>query len=454
MNKRLLLIVLIISVQLLSCKKFLDKKSDTSLVVPETIEDMQALLDDIDIMNNLQTPSYGEASANDYYVSESNYDRFGRNVKDAYMWRNFDYKYPNDWADGYNPVFNANLCLEAIEKVSITDQNKAAWENVKGSALFFRAYYYLHLAWTFAKVYDESTAASDLGIVLRTGTNFNIRSQRATVKETYDSIISDATRAIEYLGEQPLNVYRPSKAAAYGLLARIYLSMRKYEEALENSDLSLQLKETLMDFNGDPDINSLTGNVTFKSFPFNKEVLFFTSMTQNYTSRHPLYGRIDTLLYASYATDDLRRKAYFRSQTGQRFKGSYVGDQNNLFTGIATDEMLITRAECYARNGMTTEAMTDLNTLLKKRWSNLVPYPEITAIDAAEALDKILVERRKELLMRGLRWMDIKRLNKEGKNIVPVRIMKGETVNLPVNDNRYALPLPKDIIDQTGMQQN
>jgi hypothetical protein len=47
-----------------------------------------------------------------------------------------------------------------------------------------------------------------------------------------------------------------------------------------------------------------------------------------------------------------------------------------------------------------------------------VPYIPITAGSSDEASQLILQERRKELLFRGLRWIDIKRLNKEGAGIV------------------------------------
>jgi starch-binding outer membrane protein, SusD/RagB family len=63
-------------------------------------------------------------------------------------------------------------------------------------------------------------------------------------------------------------------------------------------------------------------------------------------------------------------------------------------------------------------------------------------------------ERRKELTMRGLRWIDIKRLNKEGAGIVLKRLIGDKTYTLQPNDPRYALPLPADIILNTGMQQN
>jgi hypothetical protein len=78
----------------------------------------------------------------------------------------------------------------------------------------------------------------------------------------------------------------------------------------------------------------------------------------------------------------------------------------------------------------------------------------IIVTDSAAALDTILLERRKELVMRTLRWIDIKRLNKEDRNIVPVRIVAGERFSLPPNDNRYALPLPSDVVNISGMPQN
>jgi len=166
-------------------------------------------------------------------------------------------------------------------------------------------------------------------------------------------------------------------------------------------------------------------------------------------------GFVDTTLYSMYQDNDLRKTGYFRFENGYyRFKGPYTANGVYLFTGIATDEMLLVRAESYARVGDIENAMKDLNTLMVKRWDNTVPYPEISATDQADAITKILSERRKELLMRGIRWADIKRLNKQGENITPTRFISGETFTLPPNDSRYALPIPIDIITSTGMKQN
>jgi len=115
--------------------------------------------------------------------------------------------------------------------------------------------------------------------------------------------------------------------------------------------------------------------------------------------------------------------------------------------------MYLTRAECHARANRITEAMNDLNTLLEMRWATgtFIPF---AASAQGEALALILVERRKELLMRNLRWIDIKRLNKEGAGIVLKRMVNNQEYTLEPNDDRYALPLPYRIIDITGMPQN
>ena len=96
----------------------------------------------------------------------------------------------------------------------------------------------------------------------------------------------------------------------------------------------------------------------------------------------------------------------------------------------------------------------NLNTLLVKRWATGSFVP-LTAVDNNDAINKILLERRKELLFRGLRWIDIKRLNVEGRNIILKRkLPDGTIVSIAPNSNYYALPLPKDLIDLTGMPQN
>jgi starch-binding outer membrane protein, SusD/RagB family len=430
-----------------ACTKFLDKKSNNDLVVPATLRDLQSLLDDAVTMNN-STSSFGETWADDYYISDEVYNNLAVLEQALYKWNAPPYNFQNDWSLGYSPVYNANLCLEVLEEIDSTASNQLAWNNVKGSALFYRAYHFLHLAWVYAKAYDPATYNTDLGIVLRLETDFNVESKRATVKETFDRIVMDATAASAYLPDNPQHVLRPSKAAAYGLLARTYLSMRDYENALKYADLCLAIKSNLLDY------NTVDGTALAPFAPFNQEVIFHTTMnSKNYLHKATI-GSMDTLLYASYNDDDLRKEAFFFPYNGQTFTGAYTGDVFVLFTGLATDEMYLIRAESNARLGNKDAAMDDLNTLLKNRWDDAVAFEDLTASDANDALNKVLIERRKELTMRGIRWSDLKRLNKDGANITLIRIAGGETVILPPNDSRYAIPLPADVIKNSQIIQN
>jgi tetratricopeptide (TPR) repeat protein len=398
---------------------------------------------------NKRSSTFGEAAADDFFLTEASYNSLDIESQQMYRWALTDYTFPGDWAALYNTVFNANLCLESLQKIGRTPVNAKQWDNVKGSALFFRAYSFLSLSWTFCKAYDKTTSSTDYGIPLRMTSDFNVPSTRAKLEESYQQVIQDLYEAVpllENLSEVPL---RPSKAAAYGTLARTYLSMRLYDSAFKYSDAALQIHNGLMDYN---DID-LTSYLPFTKF--NEEVIFYSAVGLYALSTvHPYYARIDSNLYHSYLDNDLRKEAFFIPVSdGSKFKGMYSDNANQMFTGIATDEMLLDRAECEARLGKTPEAMADLNRLLEKRFTTGTFVP-VTVSGSDEALNKILEERRKELLMRTLRFIDIKRLNLEGRNITPLRIIDGEQYKLPPNSNRYALPLPKDVIDLSGMSQN
>jgi hypothetical protein len=97
--------------------------------------------------------------------------------------------------------------------------------------------------------------------------------------------------------------------------------------------------------------------------------------------------------------------------------------------------------------------MQDLNTLLVQRWKTgtFIPF---TASTQEQALDIILIERRKEMPCRGVRWTDIRRLNLRNANIKPKRIINNLEYELPVNSRLYALPIPPDAVLMGHYDQN
>jgi tetratricopeptide (TPR) repeat protein len=428
-----------------SCKKYLELKPNKKLLTNPTVEQVQGLLDHNDRMN--RGVGADELSADDYYLTTDAYNALTYLPgKAAYLWEEelmFDI-FPNDWTTSYDAIYYANTALELLEKIPRNNLNAVAYDNAKGGALFFRSRWFLENVITWAKAYDRNTAASDLGIPLRLNSDFNEPSVRASVKEVYERIIADMEQAARLLPVTPDHVMRPSRPAAYAILSRTYLAMREYDKAGKYADSCLQLKSTLIDY------NTLNSAANFPISMFNSEVI----MHYNHGSLAQMSRTTDSNLYRSYAANDLRKTIFFRSNGDGTygFKGHYTGSATHL-GGPATDEMYLTRAECFARAGNTTAALNDLNALLVKRHKSGTFVP-VTAQSSQDALNKILVERRKELMLRGLRWMDIKRLNKEGANISIKRIINNTVYELPPNDPRFALPLPGYIVALTGMPQN
>jgi starch-binding outer membrane protein, SusD/RagB family len=208
----------------------------------------------------------------------------------------------------------------------------------------------------------------------------------------------------------------------------------------------LQINNSLIDY------NSLSSSSSYPISRFNSEVLFHAAQLP--TLVYSGWARVDSNLYNSYASNDLRKTIYFKqfSDSTFYFRGSYDGSVS-LFFGLAIDEVYLIRAECEARLGNISEAMTDLNGLMVNRWltGTFTPF---TATNSQDALNIVLTERRKELLMRDSRWMDIKRLNKEGGNIDLTRNLNGLLYHLTANDNNFALPIPEYVISLTGIVQN
>lgn len=447
---KIISILLVLSSVFAGCKKYLDEKSDQKLVIPSTIQDLQILLEDHRLINQTD-PNSGEISADNYYLTDADWASLQETERRMYTWEK-DFLFEpssNAWSDSYHNIYRTNTVLEYIDKIKRTANDQDEFDDLLGQAYFLRGKYFLQVAWVWAPAYDLVTANSDLGIPLRLDPDFNKKSVRSTVQQTYDQVISDLKSAMPLLPDAPVHVMRPSKAAAYGYLARAYLSMRKYDSCFKYADLCLQLKNDLMDYNSaGPGINP---DEYYPFIPFTPEVIY-ESILQYPSSLY--YGSIDSVLFNSYDDSDLRKTLFFNPGGigPEGFKGDYDGG-SGIFDGLATDEVYLMRAEANARIGNKDAAMDDLNTLMRKRWKAGL-FTDFTAVDAEEAKDKVLIERRKELLWRGLRWMDIKRLNKEGANIILKRVINGQTYTLPPNDVRYALPIPEEVINLTGMQQN
>ncbi|MET4545648.1 tetratricopeptide (TPR) repeat protein [Pedobacter africanus] len=422
------------------CKKYLDEKPVKSVVTINTLKDLQAILN-----NDLYTQNYisiTTAGADEYYLNNENYGSLNEPSRLIYLWDKNSYHGP--WAQCYRLVYYANVVLQELDKIEGGSEIERNY--IKGQALFLRAFFFYELAQVYCKPYTAD-AATDPGIALRIVPDLEVASKRASVAQTYEQIIKDLKAAAGYLKPTREFVSRPYKASAYGLLSRTFMAMRDYEQALHYANLYLEASPDLVDFNDlDPALEpAFTRD--------NVEIAYYATNEDDIVTYEP---PIDTLLYAMYEDDDLRRSIYFKTGYSgtPTFRGSYsVSYAFQPFSGIATDEMYLNRAECYARAGKVSEAMLALNALLIKRWKK-DEFTDRTANNKEEALQLVLRERRKELVYRGSRWTDVRRLNIEGENIELKRVIDGQTYVLPANDKRSVWLLPLEVIQRSGMQQN
>jgi starch-binding outer membrane protein, SusD/RagB family len=435
-------------------KKFLDTLPDSNQFVLKTLSDLQSVLDQDMVMG--QTPVMGEGSSDDYYLPASFWQTLPPREKNTYIWAQDIFENQgnvDDWNIPFQQIFYANTMLDALENIPATTDNRKEWNNIQGSALFFRAFAYYHLLQVFAPAYDNNTAGSDMGLPLRLVPSAEKVSERASVKIIYEQLIKDLEQASGLLPATINTRYlnRPYRPAAFALLAKTYLSMNDYQHAKTYADSSLNLYSTLMDYNG------LNRNAPFPFSKNNAEILYQSKLVPNNTVLINLAVQdcqVDSVLYRQYGTNDLRPRFFFT--TNMRGlpipRASYTGSFL-FFTGLATDEIYLIRAECNARLGNTQQALQDVNALLVTRWQagTFTPY---TAASATEALTMVLAERRKELVFRSCRFTDLRRLNKTGANISIQRVLDGNTYTLPPNDKKYVLPIPPDAIALSGMTQN
>lgn len=298
--------ILLISLSLIlisfGCSDFLDEKSDLKLATPDRLEDNQMLLNNYGFLN-VEFASSGETSSDDYYLTDADYNGLSfEATKRLHIWMPDNVAPPiesgNDWSTCYRSIYICNAVLFNMQDKNFTGEQA---DNIRGQALALRAFRYLDAAQIWCKAYNPQTAGTDLGLPLRLDPDMNIPSVRSTVKQTYDQIISDLQTAIPLLLPKQISGMRISRAAAYGLLARTYLFMGDYTNALHNTQQALSINNDLMDF------NTLNPNADYPIEEMNKEILLWTAIT--YES-HLMPAKIPDPIYQMYDNNDLRKTVF------------------------------------------------------------------------------------------------------------------------------------------------
>ncbi|MBN7816914.1 RagB/SusD family nutrient uptake outer membrane protein [Algoriphagus pacificus] len=449
-KKHITLLGVMVLLLLQSCSEFLDSKPNKNLVILSTLDDFQQLLDaEGSTMNNYL--NLGLISSDDVYFGENLLSRLSFSQQAYYLWEEETYM-PDAWdagfAGAYEKVLYANVVLDGLRDYEpVSEQEKSRMAELEASARFFRAMGHFEVLMHFSEPYDPDRE-DQLGIPIRLTSDINVKVGRPTMKESFAQIISDLQVGTEFLPIQSEIPTRPSQWAALAMLGRIYLVMQEYDLAYEYSEKALAIGDELMDF------KTLDSELPYSFEVFNPEVIFYQKhLSSRFTGNGDCFVNPD--LVELYDSADLRREYFLlpaKEEGLYNFRGNFTGDFYH-FGGMAVDEVWLNLAESAVRTGKEALANDALRYLLESRMdSNFIWEEDLTG---KILLERILEERRKELAFRGIRWLDLKRLNQEEEFAMTLeRKYNEEKPTLPPGDTRYTFLIPPAEINLNPMEQN
>lgn len=425
------------------CNKFLDVKPK-GIVIPEKLSDYEAILNSYPAINTF-SPALLYCT-DDYY---GEFDEINRSIAaNAYFWRKGldpnEKENPAVWGEQYRSVYNTNIIINNV--MGAKEGSEAKKQSIRAEAWVIRAECYFNLLTVFAKAYNPATASNDPGLPLVNSTDVTDKAPaRSSVQAVLDTIIDNLTEAITYLPAANLNRYRATKYAAHGMLSRIYLYMGDYSKAAMHATEALKAPHSFLDY------NDYASSFDLPESDVNPEILWQRA-SEDYTI--PGFLLISDDLKSYYKDNDLRYEFF----TGTNNDGLYFyGPPGTANFGITFQEMELTRAEVLARQGHTTDAMDIINDLRKYRIIS-GEYVPLTAVSPDDALSKVLAERRVELAFGGQRWMDMKRLDREGMMPEVKRIDRESGVvraTLPPHSPQYTFEIPARVLQfNPGMIKN
>ncbi|WP_316818781.1 RagB/SusD family nutrient uptake outer membrane protein [Pedobacter nyackensis] len=399
-----------------SCKKFLDVKPK-GVIIAETINDYQGLLNSQFVLNSfgLNTPII--FPTDDIMDPTFNLQSQTSPKGNMYFWTayiNNSSVRPDLWADMYSSIANLNVVTEGV--LSAIDGTPLQKRQLYAEAMVAKVFNYVHLLSFFSPAYSKSTAGSDYGVPYITSTDVSATvPERLSLQACYDQLIKDVVNAIPDLPEENLNNTRVTKSAAYGMLTRIYMSMGDYVNASKYADLVLGSdKATILNYN-----NYVGGKLPATNS--NAEELW-VKYCNNSSFRYS-----DELLSQYDRANDLR--ITFLATT--KADGIYYGSQTyNPNRGITYAEIYLDKAECLARAGDFNGALDIVNNTIRKNRFTPSKYTPLAATNTETGIKAVLEERRRELAFKGLRWIDMKRLDKDGRMPAVKRVAKDGTTVL------------------------
>jgi len=471
-----LLVLLIVSA---SCKKFLEERSQTLQYVTSYTQLDELLVGEAYMANDNTFPQNVTGkylpwlNVMDDDITEAvmfkAYPDTREQVFGMYTWQskpftNALYSPVQDdtWTRFYKHINATNIIAT---KAAEMNDNPAQLKRIRGEALFLRAGYYFYMVNLYAKAYNPATAATDLGVPLKT-TEFveTALSVRASVDAIYQQIIADLNEAEQDLtGVTAKSLYHADVNAVNLLQSRIYLYMQNWNASVAAANKVISRKPRLYNL---ATYQSKTSFFTVKS----PEALFNQGTNAmvylQYENGYSTFKPTDELM-GLYAQNDLRRIAFFEIDSRGKYRYTKVYRSsltNTTPEAYYSDNFFMRNAEAYlnlaeasAMLGNDGQANTALNTLRQARF--LAADYQPVNLTATALVSFIRDERRRELCFEGHRWFDLKRYSVNTRYpfsksishpyslaIIGSAALQATLILLP-DDAAYLIPIPDQAME-------
>ena len=432
-NRRMMLVfTLMLLLVFTSCKKFLEIDPPKTSLVNETIfkNDAQATVAVTGMYAKMAAGSYSSGNSSiSFYAGLSSDELIGYGtylpIYENQIYPEFT-TYAAVYSGPYQSIYACNSIIEGLSNASgVTPATKA---QLKGEALFLRAFAYFNLVNLFGEVPIQLT------------TDYRITSMtvKSSVAAVYVQILTDLKNAETLLSDSyPTNDRtRPNKSTAQALLARVYLYLSDWANAEKYSSLLIGKTGTynLVKLDAVFLANSLEAIWQLMPMPnrnTNDGTLFIPS---SLTVAPTVVSLNNKFVLNAFEVGDKRKDTWVKSYTNNSGTFYYPFKYRVISTVTTVTEysMVLRLAEQYliraeARINLNNigNGIADLNVIRQRPVAgvNSNPLPTLLAtMSKANALIALEKERRVELFTEwGHRWFDLKRTGKASEVLKPIK---------------------------------
>ena len=403
---------------------------DQSTISRTPVENALYLLNDVYLTNaEVNTPSLSQAN----YMWDESADRIMLNNADE-----------GTYYVLYGAISSCNLII--ANAPAATEATDAERKEVMAYAKVIRALCYDVLVNYYADTYDKATATEKRSVPLITSADIDAPYTQVSIQDMYDFIIQDTKEAIE--------MGIPAQ-----LLARVYLQMQNYDEALRYANLALEQNNQLFDWNvfyedhqaaiDDPD--NYDKIVTPMQYDY----------VENYYLRYGVQSNFDSYEYnipVERAERFEEGDARFLSRWKLKVDNNdtyYKALESGYFNhgGLTTCEAYLIKAECQARLAEGNDYSEAMNTLNAVRITRIRPevYRPAVASTLEEALSQIRRTKDNELIFSIVPFADARRYNQEGTYARTLtKTYGGKEYVLSPTSHLWTMPFPAGALNNLG----